>query len=176
MKKLTAMALSLMVISFDDSARADDTSARHALAERLLEAMQMEKQMEKSMEAMNAQIAITKANMLETMGQKPSAGTAPNTLSSMMERMAEEMSYENIKNDYVAIYAEVFSTKELEGLIAFYESPIGLAWLDKQPDVMIRTAQIAQNKMSKLMPLMMEEMKKSMSPQAIPSTPPAGDQ
>lgn len=175
MKKLTAMALALMVVSFDDSARADDTSARHALAERLLEAMQMEKQMEKSMEAMNAQIAITKANMLETMGQKPPAGTAPNTLS-MMERMAEEMSYENIKNDYVAIYAEVFSTKELEGLIAFYESPIGLAWLDKQPDVMMRTAQIAQNKMSKLMPLMMDEMKKSMPPQAIPSTPPAGDQ
>lgn len=66
--------------------------------------------------------------------------------------------------------------ESLEGLIAFYESPIGLAWLEKQPDVMMRTAQITQNKMSKLMPLMMDEMKKSMPTQAIPPTQPAGQQ
>lgn len=50
--------------------------------------------------------------------------------------MDEEMAWDRLKGDYMQIYRESFSQKEVNDLIAFYESPTGRAFVQKMPIVM----------------------------------------
>ena len=61
----------------------------------------------------------------------------------------------------------------LQGLLAFYRSPVGRSWAEKQPEVDMRLMQISQGKMAKLMPRIMEEMRKKM-PQGMSDMMPQG--
>ena len=160
MKRIGTILLSA-VLALVSAAEADDTSRRQALAAQLLDAMQMEKQMESQVDAMKASI-----------GQMVPGGGA-GAGSEFLDLILAEMSYENIKSEYVAIYAEVFTAAELQGLLAFYRSPVGRSWAEKQPEVNMRLMQITQSKMAKLMPRIMEEMTKTM-PQGMSDMMPQG--
>ena len=47
----------------------------------------------------------------------------------------EELSWARLKPDFAAIYAETFSQHEIDGLIAFYQGPIGSALVAKMPQL-----------------------------------------
>ncbi len=49
--------------------------------------------------------------------------------------MREEISWEKFKKIYIAIYKETFTQEEIDGLIAFYKSPAGSAFVEKMPIV-----------------------------------------
>ncbi|MGA1197950.1 MAG: DUF2059 domain-containing protein, partial [Candidatus Latescibacterota bacterium] len=57
-----------------------------------------------------------------------------------------------IKADYIELYAEVFTEDELKGLINFYESPIGKAYIKKQPELTQKSMMLSQKMMMKVMP------------------------
>ena len=150
MKRIGTFFLSA-VLALVSAAEADDTSRRQELAAQLLDAMQMEKQMESQVDAMKASI-----------GQMVPGGAGAGAGSEFLDLILAEMSFENLKSEYVAVYAEVFTAAELQGLLAFYRSPVGRSWAEKQPEVNMRLMQISQSKMAKLMPRIMEEMTKNM--------------
>ena len=141
------------------AAEADDMERRHELAAQLLEAMQMEQQMASTTEALKASI-----------GQMVPAGAEAAASTGFLDLILAEMSYENIRGEYVAIYAELFTAEELAGLLDFFRSPVGQSWVEKQSEVMMRTMQISQSKMADLMPRIMEEMTKDM-PQGVELVP-----
>src|SRR5262245_493092 len=53
----------------------------------------------------------------------------------VMDALREEMSYEKTKPFLLRIYSESFTQEEIDGLIAFYESPAGRAFIAKMPVV-----------------------------------------
>ena len=95
--------------------------------------------------------------------------------------MAEELSMTKMKPFFVEVYTAQFSQEEVNGLIAFYESPLGQSLINKQPAVM----QAVMAGMPKLMDTMIERTKKldqemraelkALRESAKPDSPPAAD-
>lgn len=67
--------------------------------------------------------------------------TLPPKLTAIMR---EEISWAKLKPMYIAIYKESFSQEEVDGLNAFYDSPAGVAYVNKLPVVMQKSIQMLQ--------------------------------
>jgi hypothetical protein len=72
--------------------------------------------------------------------------------------MREELSWESLKPMYIEIYRDSFTQEEVDGLISFYQSPVGMAFVNKMPVVMQKSMVSMQ---SRLQP-MVEKMKTAM--------------
>lgn len=70
----------------------------------------------------------------------------------MVAAMQPEFSWEVLKPDVLRVYAETFSQEEVDGMIAFYKSPVGQSVTAKMPAVMNRTMQLTQARMAAAMP------------------------
>ena len=98
----------------------------------------------------------------------------------MMDMMAKEMSWKNLKDDYISAYSEAFSEEDLKGLADFYKSPLGQKLVDKTPELTTKLMEISQKKVQQLMPQikemsnqMMDEMKKNEASKAPAAETPA---
>jgi uncharacterized protein len=60
--------------------------------------------------------------------------------------LREEMTWDKLRPVYVQIYQESFTQEEIDGLIAFYESPAGFAFVEKMPFVMQKSMSIMQSR------------------------------
>ena len=87
------------------------------------------------------------------------------TAAKFVQVMREEMTWDKLRPLYVQIYQESFTQEEIDGLIAFYESSAGVAFVEKMPVVMQKSMSIMQSRMAP----MMEKMKAAMK-EAIPET------
>jgi uncharacterized protein len=58
----------------------------------------------------------------------------------------------------------VFTLEEVRGLIAFYKTPAGQGFLDKQPLLMQKTMAMAQRRMMDLTPKIQEMIKQESQP------------
>lgn len=76
--------------------------------------------------------------------------------------MREEMSWAKLKPHFVKLYAETFDQAEIDGLIAFYRSPAGQAFIDKMPVVVQKSMAMTQTLMQSLMPKMQAAMQQAM--------------
>ncbi|TMH03840.1 MAG: DUF2059 domain-containing protein [Betaproteobacteria bacterium] len=65
--------------------------------------------------------------------------------------MREELSWENLKPMYIEIYRDSFTQEEIDGLIAFYQSPVGMAFVNKMPIVMQKSMTSMQARMQPIM-------------------------
>ena len=138
---------------------AEEPSERHRLAENLLNAMDMGTQITASFEAMKAVMPAQFEQMQASVpadAKGPKSGIGADQQKKMMDKImdicAEEMKWENVKPDYINLYSETFSAEELKELIAFYQSPVGKAYLAKQPELMQKSMQLSQKTMMRLMP------------------------
>ena len=141
---VTFCAMTLVTISYAEGA------SKRELAEKLLEAMEVQKNIEKSFEMVNQMVPAE----LKHLGDegKSSSNRATKEMAEMMEVIMKEMSWDKLKDDYISIYADTFTEKELLGIITFYESPIGRKFIEKQPELMKKSMQISQKQMIGLLP------------------------
>jgi hypothetical protein len=65
--------------------------------------------------------------------------------------MREEMSWDKLQPMYAQIYRENFTQEDIDGLIAFYESPTGKVFVQKMPGVVQKTAVMMQSRMAPIM-------------------------
>lgn len=77
--------------------------------------------------------------------------------------MKEDLSWSRMRSMYISIYQETFTQEEIDGLIAFYRSPAGAAFVDKMPLVMQKSALAMQARMPQLMEKMKAAMQKAMA-------------
>jgi uncharacterized protein len=135
---MTKSVLGLLLCAgiFCGSAHAQ-TDAHLKLAEKLLTVMELQKTLEQSFGA------ITK--MIPGQGQSEAG-------QKVLAMILQELSWENIKGDYIHLYAEVFTEAEIKDLIAFYESPGGRAYVKKQPELTQKSMVLSQQMMMKIMP------------------------
>ena len=60
------------------------------------------------------------------------------------------------------VYTDTYTEEEIDGILAFYKSPVGKAFLQKMPEVMQRSMPVMMQMMGDLQPelkTMMEGMK-----------------
>lgn len=83
--------------------------------------------------------------------------------------MRQELSWEKIKPIQAGIYRETFTQEEINGLIAFYESPLGRSFIDKMPVVMQRSNQLMQALTAPMMDKMRAAMERAVAEAQAPS-------
>jgi uncharacterized protein len=164
MVKIIPLLASLIFASLAHCAPASQESIDRLLVdakvEKLLDTMlaNVDQVMRRSMEA-------------STQGQQLSAEqwrAVDATAARFVQVMREEMTWDKLRPLYVQIYQESFTQEEIDGLIAFYESPAGVAFVEKMPVVMQKSMSIMQSRMA----TMMEKMRAAVK-EAIPETKPA---
>ncbi len=114
-------------------------------AEKLLEVLQVGK---------NYDNAIQQAVEMQTeiMNKKNGSEEQLAQIHENMKSSMEKFSWEKMKPMFIDIYAEVFTAKELDDIIAFYESPAGRKFIEKQPELMSVTMQKMQALMAEIVP------------------------
>lgn len=78
-----------------------------------------------------------------------------------------QMNWKVVGPGFVDIYAKNFTEAELDGIIAFYKSPAGIAFLDKTPTLNTQTMQLLQSTMGTLQPQLkqsLDDFRKSQAP------------
>lgn len=92
----------------------------------------------------------------------------------IMQKVMDVISWEKMKNDYIALYADVYSEEELTALINFLKSPVGQKMMQKNPQLMQNAMAMMQQKMQKLAPeleKMGKEFAEEMREEQAPETP-----
>lgn len=67
------------------------------------------------------------------------------------QMMREEMNWSQLRPLYVQIYQESFTQEEVDGLVAFYKSPAGVALVNKMPVVVHKSMSVMQGRMGAMM-------------------------
>jgi hypothetical protein len=70
----------------------------------------------------------------------------------IMDLVRERMTWDKMRPEYVKIYDATFSDSEIDGLLVFYQSPTGRAYVEKMPVLLAKSGQIAQKMLGDLMP------------------------
>ena len=127
-------------------------ASRRALAEELLNLMNMQENIEKSFAMVKQMIPAQMEKMKQATGQTNIPSNGSSQTDSMMDMMARELSWDKMKDDYITLYAETFTEDEMKGIIAFYKSPAGQAFTKKQPELMKRSMELSQKIALQIMP------------------------
>jgi len=122
---------------------------RSELAGQLLGLMDVEKNLKQSLD-MVKKMQMEQLKTMTPHGQD--TAKVQEMQSKIMNLVAEEMSWEKMRADYVAIYAETFTEEELRGMVEFYQTPVGRKLIEKTPELMQRPMMITQKQMAEMMP------------------------
>jgi hypothetical protein len=139
-----------------------DEAAKNALAEELLVLMDVQKSTDQVFDMLRQSMSL---QMLQS--GKGSAAAKDDSMKAL-DVIQQELSWEKMKGRYVALYAETFNEEELQGIIAFYKSPAGQAFVKKQPELARRSMELNQQLMVEIMPKL-----KSLSAPPKPAQKPA---
>lgn len=114
-------------------------------------------------------------NMEQSMRQSMAAAISREKLSAQqlhvldaapakfIQIMRDEMSWPKMRPVYIQIYQESFTQEEIDGMIAFYQSPAGAAFVRKMPVVMERSMSIMQVRLAPMMERMKAVMAQSIA-------------
>ena len=132
------------------SARAAPASAESV--ERLMQAMQVQAQLE----TMYAQVLpAMQSSMRQTLATQMRPEEAARIYDAVQARVnavvLEQLSWARLKPGFTRIYAEAFSQEEVDGLIAFYQGPLGAALIRKTPLLIQRSMQMMQQSMGPML-------------------------
>ena len=135
-------------------ARADDAS-KSAKAEELLQLMQGDQIMKMMEPVMKGMLAQADKDMPAE--QRAKVGDMQEKILALVA-----VSFGKIKPALGKVYTDTYTEQEIDGILAFYKSPIGMALLQKMPELMQRSTPLMMQMMSDLQPelkKMMEGMK-----------------
>ncbi|MFH0908729.1 MAG: DUF2059 domain-containing protein [bacterium] len=149
MKRLTA-GLLVTALLHVAPVRADDAQ-RTALAEELVTLAELQKNFEQSF-AMVKQMLAKQVGSASGSASAESNAKSVESANAVYDLVAKEMEWDTIKKDYIALYATTFTEDELQGVIDFYTSPVGKAFVKKQPELMKKSMELNQTKMAEIMP------------------------
>ncbi|SEB79034.1 hypothetical protein SAMN05443244_1847 [Terriglobus roseus] len=173
-----AVALCLAAAPF---AHADDASHR-AKAEQMLQLTHTDSMMKEQLSNLQERIN-GMAKQQSGQGTLTPAQTTLTTtyLKQVQDLTNDEVGWEKLRPAVVQSYADTFTDADLDGIIAFYKSPAGMALLTKSPEIAGKTMTMVQDKIKDLQPklgAMTEDYAKKMqaaapAPAAAPAAPAA---
>jgi len=154
MKKLVLFTVAVIMsgmfpIQAAEQKNDEDMAVRTKLASEFLKTMQVDKVLNQSFDTMKE---MQKQMVMKFAKDPESQALAIETQGKIMDLMKKEMSWENLKPDFEKLYAETYSAEELDGLLKFYQSPLGKKFIEKQPEMQRKTMLMMQQLMMRIMP------------------------
>ena len=83
-------------------------------------------------------------------------------MQGSMDDVMDAMRFEDLISDMIPVYQRYLTREDLQGVIAFYSSPVGQRLLDKTPAMTTEAMKISMERMEKMMPEIMAKMQKRM--------------
>jgi len=142
--KIKTFLLVTFIVFFTHTAWTQSTEIdeeHRQLALELLKSLKIDQQTQKQLD----QVKEFQQGIFNDLGLNNNAFTVDmmDDHDEMWKRMSEQLSWENMKNDYINVYAEVFTKEELKGLTEFFNSPIGAAYGEKTPELSMKLMNMA---------------------------------
>lgn len=139
------------------------TRATVADATAVLTAMNFEQMLDKTMAGVRKQQGAAMGQMMDRMLPPGADPEVKEAVVALQKKMVEEMmggvSGAELKGDVAKLYADVFTKEELQELGAFYQSPIGKAFSDKQPELAEKMNALMMGRMMSAMPKVQQMMR-----------------
>jgi hypothetical protein len=152
MKKLI---ISLLLLSSCYSLADDKTEAK---ARELMATMKITENIEKSF----AQISKFSEGIIDSQDLDEEAKEkAKKVAKASTEASLKELATLDWEGIFAEVYSKVFTEEELQGLIDFYNSPIGKKFINKQTDLQVATMNRLQVELAKVMPKIQEDVQKA---------------
>ncbi len=144
-------------------ARADDAS-KQAKVKELFATMHMDHMLDQMMRSIQGEV---KAMAQETPGAEQLTPAQQKLMQDFMDKsmkvVNESVGWAALEPAYVKLYATTYSEEEIDGILAFYKSPVGQTMLAKTPELSAGGMQIVHARMGdfqpKLQALQQEYMK-----------------
>lgn len=99
--------------------------------------------------------AVMKTTMQQAMKGHPISAKDQETMDQMsakiMASMKDELSWDKMEPLYIEVYEKSFTQSEIDGMLAFYKSPAGVAVIKKLPMVVQQTMVAMQQRMGPMM-------------------------
>jgi uncharacterized protein len=80
----------------------------------------------------------------------------------MRQFMDTHLRWETMKPEYIRLYTDLFSERELRDLTAFYRSPLGRKLIETTPELTVRTANITHRHLQQHMPELQQKIMERM--------------
>jgi hypothetical protein len=146
-RKLATILLLVAATCFAAAPKPSESSIRELLeitkAKKLVDSMVI--QMDTVMKNALAQAA---------RGQQPSLelnAIADRMQKKLMDLLKEELDWSVLEPIYVTVYREHFSQQEVDGMLAFYRTPVGISVVDKLPLVVEQSMLAMQTRMGPML-------------------------
>ncbi|NKC12878.1 MAG: DUF2059 domain-containing protein [Gammaproteobacteria bacterium] len=98
--------------------------------------------------------------MRTNMGQLQSSPERKTIAEHYMDKLAgvlrSEIGWNQVRDDYVALYMNHYAKEELAELAAFYRSPIGLKMVERTPQLLQGSVKITEKYLGRVLPLVSE--------------------
>jgi uncharacterized protein len=130
-----------------------DEASQKVIAEDLLQTMKVDQMTKPLHDQMRAMMEHKFTQMGASEDMKPILKKYIDKLFNIME---QNLSWQNLKEDMISIYVNVFSEDELKGMLVFYKSPVGQSVISKMPAAIQQSMML----MHKRMPKLEEQIKK----------------
>jgi hypothetical protein len=95
---------------------------------------------------------LMKQSVAEAVGARALTDRQKRSIDAVLERfsrtMNEDLGWEKMRPLYAQIYKETFTAEEIDGVVAFYKSPAGVALLEKQPLVLQKASTMVRERMA----------------------------
>jgi hypothetical protein len=154
MKRFLAVLLVFLVVGCS-AARADEASKR-AKSEELFTLLHLDRMMDQMMTNVMKQVEqITQAMPEAQQGQTPEQKKIVTDFQQRVVALVNaKLGWKALEPDFINLYATTYTEEELDGILAFYKSPVGQKMLEKTPELMAKSTEITQQKMRELQPEM----------------------
>lgn len=147
-KQILVMAL-IMVFSFTVTAYADEAS-KLKLVDEMFAILKLDSQLNIMFTQMKE---MQKRRLLEKFkGNKEFQFETDKMMTEMLDLLEKELAQGPFLNNCKKLYAEVFTEKELEGIIQFYKSEAGQAVINKMPEMLQKVLGMAEQVAKDLQP------------------------
>ena len=160
MKKLltaTAMSIALFQPHTGMAATATEASVKELL--QVTESEQMVDQVNAQMESIMSQSIQQVQKQQGKLLTDAQVEVVHKYSKKMADVMAKGMTWSDLEPAMVKIYQDNFTQEDINGLIAFYKTPLGKTTIEKMPVVMQQSMTVGQDAMMKVMPELTEVMK-----------------
>ena len=181
-------ALILFVLASSLAARADDASHR-AKAQEMMSILQSQQMVKNVADGLKNQFTEAGKNVIGVNPTAEKQAHAAEFVKRAGQMIDTQMSWSVLQPAFTDIYVKNFTEEQLNGIIAFYKSPAGLALLTTMPTVNNQISQFGNQKINDLKPQLKQlydDFKKTDGspaiaplgmdtlPHSAPSTPAAG--
>ncbi|MCP3965441.1 MAG: DUF2059 domain-containing protein [Lentisphaerae bacterium] len=164
--KRAILTVAVMVIALSVSAAAPKDKKRMAMTEKekaaltFLTTMRVEQRMQRSFEMVKKMQMGIVSNTLKGVKDQDIANKVN---SQVLDMVRKEFSWDNFKDDFMKIYANVYTLDEMQKMTEFFQSKTGQAFLDKSPMVQQQMMPLVQKKVMALIPKVQKLTKECMA-------------